>query len=243
MKLYGLVGHPLGHSFSKAYFTEKFRREGLDSGYLNLDLQDVSQVREAARQAHLDGFNVTTPYKESILPYLDALDPIAATVGAANTVLRLPDGQLKGFNTDVVGFAQSIQHIHPKPTLILGTGGASKAVQYVLRANGIPFHTTSRDAQKGHFTYRDLTPETIQAHPLIVNATPLGMFPNIDEAPEIHYEAITSQHTLIDLIYNPEETLFLRYGRERGAQIINGLNMLHAQAEASWKLWQHPEKQ
>lgn len=242
MKRYGLIGHPLGHSFSKAYFTEKFEREGLDCEYENYDLPSL-------RIPKLCGFNVTIPYKESIIPYLDELDPIAAEVGAVNTVKVLDDGRMIGYNTDVIGLNAIIPRALPwadgkmplRGALVLGTGGASKAVQYILRKNNIPYKTVSRFKEKGDLTYQDLTPEVIQSHLLIVNATPMGMAPNINEAPDIPYEAITSQHTLFDLIYNPEETIFLRHGREQGAQTINGLTMLHAQAEASWRIWRRAE--
>ena len=289
MKRYGLIGHPLGHSFSKDYFTEKFRREGLDCEYENYDIDDIATVRDLVtlrviarnpkgspterevteatwqpegsstegRKSNLHclcGFNVTLPYKESILPYLDELDPIAAEVGAVNTVKVLDDGRMIGYNTDVIGLNAIIPRalpwadgilplrgdsslLTPHSSLILGTGGASKAVQYVLRKNNIPFQVVSRNPHKGDLTYQDFTPEVIQSHLLIVNATPVGMAPNINEAPDIPYEAITPNHTLFDLIYNPEETIFLKHGREHGATTINGLAMLHAQAEASWEIW------
>ena len=249
---YGLIGHPLGHSFSKDYFTKKFEREGLDCEYQNYDLEDISMVR----QLKLSGFNVTIPYKEAIIPYLDELDTVAAEVGAVNTVKVLPDGRLKGFNTDVIGLEASLSLIpHPAlripnsefripnsefripPSLLLGTGGASKAVQYVLRKHRIPFHLVSRDPEKGDFTYQDLSPEVIKTHLLIINATPVGMFPNVEQAPSLPYEALSPDHVLLDLIYNPEETLFLRHGREHGATILNGLTMLHAQADAAWELF------
>lgn len=245
MRHFGLIGHPLGHSFSKAYFTEKFAREGLDCEYQNYDIEDLSLIPNL----DLNGFNVTIPYKEAILPYLDELDPIAAEVGAVNTVKALPDGRLKGYNTDVTGIARSLAGGLPPPrfaprndknAIILGTGGASKAVQYVLRQNNIPYHLVSRDPLKGDFTYEDLTQEIIDSHLLIINATPVGMAPNTEEAPQLPYEALSPQHTLFDLIYNPLETRFLRQGREHGAHTINGLAMLHAQAEASWAIWNQP---
>ena len=234
MKRFGLIGHPLSHSFSKTHFTEKFEREGLDCEYENYDIDDIALVREL----DLSGFNVTSPYKEAIIPYLDELNPIAAEVGAVNTVKVLPDGRLIGYNTDVIGFAETVFGAElQKTALILGTGGASKAVQYALRQLGIRYSIVSRSTSKGDYHYEELTPEIIQSHLLIVNATPVGMAPNVNEAPNIPYDAITPQHTLIDLIYNPEETLFLRKGKEHGATTINGLTMLHAQAEASWEIW------
>ena len=236
MKHYGLIGHPLGHSYSKAYFTAKFETEGLDCDYQNYDLKDISIIN----QSNLNGFNVTIPYKEAIIPYLDELDEVATEVGAVNTVKVMDNGKLKGFNTDVIGLESLIPHsslLTPHSSLILGTGGASKAVQYVLKKFGIDFKLVSRDAKKGDYTYDQLTPEIVKDHLLIINSTPVGMAPHIDALPDIPYDAITPNHTLIDLIYNPEITLFLRHGEEQGATTINGLAMLHAQAEASWKVW------
>lgn len=237
MKRFGLIGHPLGHSFSKTYFTEKFEQLSIDACYENYDLTNINQLPQLIKQhPGLFGFNVTIPYKETILPFLDEIDPTAEALGAVNTVKVLPGGKLRGFNTDVIGIEKSLC-INVNPALILGTGGASKAIQHVLRKKNIPFHLVSRNPLKGHFTYVSLTPEDIGKHLFIINATPVGMTPKIDEAPLIPYEALTSQHVLFDLIYNPEETLFLKHGKEHGAQTINGLTMLHAQAEASWEIW------
>lgn len=233
MRHFGLIGHPLGHSFSKAYFTEKFEREGLDCAYDNYDTEDLSSIRKS----NLNGFNVTIPYKETIISYLDELDPVAAEVGAVNTVKVLADGRLKGYNTDIIGLEKIISLTTTESALILGTGGASKAVQYVLKKNNISFQLVSRDPNKGNFTYQDSTPTIIRSHLLIINATPVGMAPNFDEAPALPYDYITPKHTLFDLIYNPEETLFLKQGKSHGATTINGLTMLYAQAEASWKIW------
>ena len=237
MKLFALIGHPLGHSFSKAYFTEKFKREKLDACYENYDLESIELLPQLIEQRpDLCGFNVTIPYKEAILPYLDEIDPEAEAVGAVNTVKVMADGKLVGFNTDIIGIEVCLGPVIAS-ALILGTGGASKAVQYVLKKRHLPYYLVSQDPHKGNFTYETLTPEVIQSHLLIINATPVGMAPHINEAPAIPYEAITSQHILFDLIYNPEETLFLRNGREHGATTMNGLAMLHAQAEASWMIW------
>lgn len=284
MKRYGLIGHPLGHSFSKAYFTEKFEREGLDCEYLNFDINEISLLRQLViNHPDLKGFNVTIPYKEVILSYLDELDETAKAIGAVNTVKVMENGKLKGFNTDILGIEATLFGTKATNTslrgatatkqstcrrtsnyrgtcglprsltlarnddglnaLILGTGGASKAVQYVLRQEGIPFHLVSRNPNKGQFTYETLTPDIIKKHLLMINATPVGMAPNINEAPLIPYEALTPQHVLFDLIYNPEETLFLRNGKAQGALTCNGLSMLHAQAEAAWKIWNQKEKQ
>ena len=261
MKRYGLIGHPLGHSFSKAYFTEKFEKEGLDCEYQNFDLKEISLIQPlVADHPDLKGFNVTIPYKEAVIPYLNEIDETAKEIGAVNTVKVLPNGQLKGFNTDVIGIEDTLWGLRdalkgtsvtpeggyvvplghlskPCLTLILGTGGASKAIQYVLKKHHLPYHLVSRDPNKGHFTYETLSPEIIKKHLLIINATPVGMAPNIDESPAIPYEALTAQHILFDLIYNPEETQFLRNGKAKGAQTINGLTMLYAQAKASWEIW------
>ena len=242
MILFGLIGHPLGHSFSKAYFTAKFEREGLDCEYQNYDIEDISIIK----QSNLTGFNVTIPYKEAIIPYLDELDPAAKEIGAVNTVKVFPDGRMIGYNTDVIGFSVALHSIllthhssllTPHSALVLGTGGASKAVQYVLKKHRIAFQLVSRDPKKGNLTYATLKPDIIKSHLLIINTTPVGMAPNIDAAPDIPYEAISDKHALIDLIYNPEETLFLRHGKKHGATTVNGLTMLYSQAEASWKIW------
>ena len=178
MKRYGLIGHPLGHSFSRRYFTEKFEREQLDCRYDNFDLETIGEIRRLVKDnPDIKGFNVTIPYKEAILPYLDELDEVAREIRAVNTVLVMADGKLKGFNTDVVGIEASILPWH-KSALILGTGGASKAVQYVLKKNGIHFHLASRFPEKADFTYEKLTREIIQSHLLIINATPVGMAPS-----------------------------------------------------------------
>lgn len=213
------------------------------------------------KHPNLKGFNVTIPYKEAIIPFLDEIDKTAKEVGAVNTVKVLENGKLKGFNTDVVGIEKTLRlsvrgtskgtsvtpeggYVVPlrylaklSPALVLGTGGASKAVQYVLKKHHFPYHLVSRDPQKGNFTYQNQTPEIIKSHLLIINATPVGMAPHINEAPSIPYESISPQHVLFDLIYNPEETLFLRNGKAKGALTFNGLTMLHAQAEASWLIW------
>lgn len=238
MKQFGLVGHPLGHSFSKAYFTEKFAREGLDCEYLNFDIEDIQFIRNIINDnPHLKGLNVTVPYKEAIISHLDELDSVANEIKAVNTIKVLPDGRLKGFNTDIIGLEKTLSMAMAGSALILGTGGASKAVQYVLTKHYIPFHLVSRNPEKGDFTYKELTPEIVASHPLIINATPVGMALRVNKAPDLPYDAITTQHTLFDLIYNPEETLFLQHGRDKGAHTLNGLTMLHAQAEAAWRIW------
>lgn len=237
---YGLIGHPLGHSFSEKYFAEKFQREGIDATYRNYDLADIRQV-ELLR--HLQGFNVTIPYKQAILPYLQSLSPEAAAVGAVNTV-RVVDGIFHGHNTDVVGFRSTLTALPTFSTirtaLVLGTGGASLAICHVLRTLGIEVHVVSRTPSSGQYSYDDLHSGMLSLahHQLIVNCTPLGTWPQVDTCPPLPYEQLQPTTTLYDLVYNPSQTLFLRHGAQRGCQCINGLPMLHAQAEASWRIWQ-----
>lgn len=247
MNIYGLIGHPLGHSFSKTYFNEKFEKENLDCQYLNFDLEDLSDLPELWKKfPELCGFNVTAPYKEKIIPYLDEYDDVIDEIKAVNTVKIIKHHKLKGFNTDIFGFITIIYNINQyinldqTKALILGTGGASKAIQWVLRRQRIPYEVVSRAATRGDLTYGQMTPELVRDHLVIINATPLGLYPNVDQAPSLPFEALTSRHCLIDLNYNPEETLFLRHGREQGAFTVNGLPMLHAQAEASWEIWNSP---
>lgn len=249
MHRYGLIGHPLGHSFSKAYFTAKFEREGLrDHQYELYDLADISAfpaLIEANRD--LRGLNVTVPYKRSIVPYLTRVDALAAAVGAVNTVC-IRDGELVGHNTDVFGFRQLVEPVVGSlrtpgsdiraRALVLGSGGASRAVAYVLRELGIRFRVVSRDRERGDLTWSMVDPTVISVCRLIINTTPLGMHPHVDEAPALPYNALTPRHVLIDLVYNPERTRFMDLGASFGARTIGGLGMLHAQAEESWRIWQ-----
>lgn len=244
MRQLGLIGKSLSHSFSKSYFEEKFRQEKIsDFSYDLFELRDIQQITYFIRQhPDLIGFNVTIPYKQEIIPYLDELSDEAATVVAVNTVsVQRTDGQIvaKGFNTDIIGFRQSLEgrHLSDK-ALILGTGGAAAAITYVLKSFGCRCTVVSRDAQRG-LPYSALTPEIIAQHKLIVNCTPVGTYPNIHEKPDIPYEGISDEHVLYDLVYNPAETAFLKEGVRRGAKVQNGLSMLHAQAEASWNIWQN----
>lgn len=241
MKLYALIGHPLKHSFSRDLFTDKFKREGLDCRYQNYDIQTVERIRDImAEHPELCGFNVTIPYKETIIPLLDELDDTAKEIGAVNAV-KVENGKTKGYNTDVYGFdkrlelalkGRQIEH-----ALVLGTGGASKAVQHVLRQRNIPYSTVSRSAEKGDFTYEMLTDEILKKSHLIINATPLGMMPRVDEFPDIHYQGLTHNHILIDLIYNPKETAFMELGRTWGAKVYNGMLMFEEQAKKSWEIF------
>ncbi len=243
MREFGLIGKTLSHSFSKIYFEEKFQREHItDASYSLFELADIEDIADFIRQhPDLVGFNVTIPYKQQIIPYLDALSDEAKTIGAVNTVtIQHIDDQTftKGYNTDIIGFRDSLQGISiPDHALILGTGGASVAVKYVLELLGCTCMVVSRNPERG-LPYSALTQEIVRQHRLIVNCTPLGTYPNINEKPDIPYEGISGEHFLYDLVYNPSETTFLKEGILRGARTLNGLAMLHAQAEAAWNIWQ-----
>lgn len=240
MRLFGLIGHPLEHSYSKTYFNTKFEQEHLDCQYQAFDINTIEELKELVSQhPNLLGFNVTIPYKQTIIPYLNEINDIAKTIHAVNTVKVMDNGKLKGFNTDVIGFEQLLDDTGFKGSsaLILGTGGASQAVQYVLKKKNIIYHLVSRDTRKGDYTYESLNENTVKQHLLIINTTPLGTFPRINTFPIIPYHAIGNNHTLIDLVYNPEQTVFLSQGKQHGAKTFNGLTMLHAQAEASWRIW------
>lgn len=241
MKRYGLIGHPLKHSFSRDYFTEKFEYEGLDCRYQNFDLKTVEEIREVMeRYPDLCGFNVTVPFKEAIIPLLDELDETARQVGAVN-VVRIENGKLKGYNSDVYGFEKLLERAvkgrEASHALVLGTGGASKAVQYVLKQRNIPYSTVSRNAAKGDFTYDTLTDEILKQNHLIINTTPVGMMPRMDDFPDLHYQALSNKHVLIDLIYNPKETAFMELGKTWGAKVYNGMQMFEEQAKRSWELF------
>ena len=244
MKLYGLIGFPLTHSFSKKFFTEKFEKEGIKNcRYENFPLPVIDDVKNIISLPGLQGFNITIPYKEQIIPFLHQASDIVNKINACNCV-KIVNGKLLGFSTDVPGFQYSLVSglnlsLHKK-ALILGTGGSSKAVKYVLAKMGIEFITVSRKPAAGGLSYEQITEEIIQSHKLIINTTPLGMFPNVVEAPPLPYQFITKDHFLFDLIYNPEKTLFLKKGEQQGAQIQNGYDMLILQAEESWRIWNNP---
>ena len=244
MKTYGLIGYPLGHSFSRGYFTDYFGREGIDAEYKNFELpriEELSGVLQA--EPTLQGFNVTIPYKQQVFAYLDELSDAAQAIGAVNVVkVTHQDGKthLKGYNTDHIGFADSIRpYLKPHHThaLILGTGGASKAVDYALRQMGMKTLFVSRNARESIISYEDLTPELMARYTVIVNTTPLGMYPKVDECPPLDYAQLTTDHLLYDVVYNPEKTLFLQRGEEHGATISNGMAMLIGQAKAAWHIW------
>lgn len=242
MREFGLIGKTLKHSFSQKYFEEKFRREQItDASYSLFELTDIKQLTEFILQRpQLVGFNVTIPYKQQIIPYLDELSEEAAAVNAVNTVvIERVGGQIltKGYNTDIIGFRESLREVDlPKQALVLGTGGAAAAVTYVLENLGCRCTAISRDPQRG-LPYSALNADIIRQHKFIVNCTPLGTYPNINEKPDIPYEGLSGEHFLYDLVYNPSETALLKEGILRGAKVQNGLQMLHAQAEASWRIW------
>lgn len=242
MRRYGLIGRPLGHSFSARYFAEKFQREGIAGCRYDLfELSEIDRLPELLETyPDLCGFNVTIPYKRSVFDYLHEVADEAQRIGAVNCV-RCCEGRLKGYNTDIEGIRLSLsmllQGADPGAALVLGTGGASQAVQYALAEAEIPFSIVSRNAARGNLSYADLTPDMLKEYRLIVNATPVGTFPHVDQAPLLPYEALSESHYLFDLVYNPERTLFLLRGAEYGAHTLNGRPMLEAQAEASWRIW------
>lgn len=242
MRKFGLIGYPLAHSFSKKYFTDKFSNESVnDSAYENFEVDKVDLLPKiVADNPDLRGLNVTIPHKESVLRYLDELSDDAQDIGAVNTI-KIASGKLIGFNTDYVGFMHSITPLlkpwHTK-ALVLGTGGSSLAVKYALEKLGIEYLLVSREPfEDNEIAYSKLTWEVMQQYPLIINTTPVGMFPEVDKAPEIPYQFLNDKHLLFDLIYNPEETLFLKKGKEQGATVKNGQEMLTLQAEEAWKIW------
>ena len=244
-KMYGLLGKSLGHSFSKDYFTKKFSKLNLDHSYQNIEIQNIEDIIPYIKEhKNLKGFNVTVPYKEEILPFLDEIDITSKEVGAVNTVKIYDDGRLKGFNTDVIGFESLLEETTrlqdykttSRSALILGSGGASKAVQYVLKKKGIPYKIASR---KLGISYEEINIRGFEPYSIIINATPVGMFPNVNECLELPYSTADEHNIFIDLIYNPEETLFMKKGKAQGAAAYNGLMMLHEQAEAAWNIWKN----
>ena len=240
MTKYGIIGYPLGHSFSRGFFTEKFARESIDAQYLNFEIPDVAMLSDVLRDnPELRGLNVTLPHKQAVIPLLDEMSEEAMEIGAVN-VIRVRNGKLKGFNSDIIGFTNSIKPLlqpHHRKALVLGTGGASKAIRVGLNRLGIEWTYVSRSPRDGMVTYEDITAETLQEYTVIVNCSPVGMFPKVDAAPAIPYELLSPLHLLFDCVYNPEETLFMKKGRKQGATVKNGLEMLHLQAVASWKFW------
>ena len=277
MTTYGLIGYPLGHSFSRKFFTEKFEKEGIDAQYLNFEIPSIEEFPEIIKNnPELRGLNVTIPYKQQVMPYLDEISEEAKAIGAVNVVRierpspqpspimgretmrnagNKPDGlpikgdmseglrgSLIGYNSDVIGFVESIKPLlkpHHKKALILGTGGASKAIRYGLEKKlGMKTLFVSRSAREGMITYEEVTAEVLKEYEVIVNCSPVGMYPHVDECPALPYEAMNENNLLYDLVYNPLETLFMKKGAEQGATVKNGLEMLHLQAIASWKFWE-----
>lgn len=242
MKLFGLIGHPLSHSFSKKYFTEKFEKENIeDCKYELFDIDNIEKLTSVLnKNPDLKGLNVTIPYKESVIPYLTELSPEAKEIGAVNTI-KIEGDKLIGHNTDYFGFKQSLKpfvEINHERALILGTGGASKAVAYALNSININCLFVSRNPIKeNEISYEDVNKYVIKHHQIIVNTTPIGTFPNIDDKPNLDYNLITANHLLYDLVYNPEQTLFLKKGKQRGAITLNGYQMLQLQAEKAWEIW------
>jgi len=242
MRKFGLIGKNISYSFSKTYFASKFKKEGItDALYENYDLQDINQFQDIfANNPNIAGLNVTIPYKEIVIPFLDILNKKAISIGAVNTIKITKKGKLKGYNTDCYGFKHSIKPFlkkHHKKALILGTGGASKAIAFTFKKLHIEFKYVSRKKTANNFTYDELNNDIIEDYLIIVNCSPVGTHPNIDECPNIPYKAINKHHLLYDLIYNPTETCFLKHGKKQGAQTCNGLNMLELQAEKAWRIW------
>lgn len=244
MRLFGLIGYPLTHSFSKRYFSEKFEKENIqDASYVNFEIPDASEMVEIVKNNQdLKGMNVTIPHKQTVLAHLDRLDESAKYVGAVNVIKVEADRSLTGYNSDYYGFMQSLQRFLPMSTegmkaLILGTGGAAKAVEAALKTLHIPHWYVSRERKENAFSYDDLAVKGIETYQLIINTSPLGMYPNVDTCPQLPYDQITSKHYLFDLVYNPETTLFMQKGLESGAKVKNGLEMLHLQAEKAWEIW------
>jgi shikimate dehydrogenase len=245
-RVFGLIGFPLSHSFSKKYFAEKFANEGIrDTSYENYPIEQIDQLPSLfENDKALIGLNVTIPYKESVLPYLDTLASDAGEIGAVNTIKRYDDGSLKGFNSDIYGFGETLKRFLPdyfsSGALVLGTGGASKAVHYVCAKMGLPVQAVSRRKGDGLISYSDINAKMMSEFRLIINTTPLGMHPDITQSPDLPYELLTPGHYLLDLIYNPEMTRFLSEGKQRGSMIKNGMEMLILQAEKSWEIWNNP---
>ena len=249
MDKYGLIGYPLQHSFSISYFNEKFQNEYINAKYINFEIPTIDALPEIlASNPELKGLNVTIPYKEKVISFLDTVSPEARAIGAVNVIRVEHKGNdivLKGYNSDLIGFTQSIQPMlrpYHKKALILGTGGASKAINYGLKSLGLDTVLVSRFERPGTIQYEKITPEVIEEYNVIVNCTPVGMYPKADSCPDLPYEAMGSHNILYDLIYNPDETLFMKKGAEHGATTKNGLEMLLLQAFASWDFWNGEEQ-
>ncbi|HYG39132.1 MAG TPA: shikimate dehydrogenase [Cytophagales bacterium] len=248
MRKFGLIGYPLTHSFSRKYFSEKFEKEHIENcSYELFEIKDIENFPELiSKEPLLSGLNVTIPHKKNVISFLDSLDHSAENVGAVN-VIKFVGGKLVGYNSDYYGFMMSLREFIGKDTrdlkaLILGTGGASSAVQASLKTLNIPFIAVSRNSSENTISYEELLNASyVESHKLIINTTPLGMYPKIETLPPIPYEKITSQHFLFDLVYNPRETTFLKMGKSKGAKTLDGLEMLHFQAEKAWEIWNASE--
>ncbi len=244
MDKYGLIGYPLEQSFSQKHFANKFKKEAIDAEYINFEIESIGEFPEIIEDnEQLKGLNVTIPYKERVLPFLTELDCDAEKIGAVNTIkISEKYGKLclTGFNTDIYGFEETLKPFlkpHHSKALILGTGGASKAVKFILKKLCIDYKLVSTKPRQGNFGYNDITEDIINDYKLIINTTPLGMHPHTEGFPDIPYKTITKEHMLYDLIYNPAETMFLQKGKTNGATIVNGKAMLIKQAEKAWEIW------
>lgn len=240
MKTFGLIGKNIDYSFSRKYFAEKFSKENIDAEYLNFDIASILEFPEILKQRKVNGFNVTIPYKEEIISYLDELDDDAKKIQAVNTIKIENNGRLKGYNTDFWGFQKSLEpylESFHKSALILGTGGASKAVAFALDNLAVEHHFVSRNPTQGQINYSELSREVINHKKLIINTTPLGTFPNTEEHPLLPFEYLSEEHIVFDLIYNPAETMLMKRAAEQGAKCLNGLRMLELQAEKAWSIW------
>lgn len=242
MRKFGLIGKNISYSFSESYFQNKFDKEHIkDTSYQNFDLDSISEFKFLIKNnPEIAGLNVTIPYKEEVIPYLELINKTAKEIGAINTIKITKKRKLKGYNTDYYGFKKSLEPLltkQHKKALILGTGGASKAVAYALKKLNIRYSYVSRTKNEDHFTYKELNEKIIKDHLVIINCSPVGTYPHVKDCPNLPYQFITDQHVLFDLIYNPNETLFLKKGKQQGASICNGLRMLELQAEKSWEIW------
>jgi len=238
-KLFGLLGKDIGYSFSRNYFSNKFRAENLQFEYVNFDLENLSTFKSLLSRDDISGMNVTIPYKQEVIPFLDELDPVAKAIGAVNTIVFKNNKRL-GYNTDHIGFQNTLLNYlkpHHDKALVLGTGGASKAVCYVLEQLKIQVQKVSRSEGPDRKAYPQLSAKDYEEHSLLINCTPLGTHPNINAYPPIDYEQLSKNHLLYDLIYNPKVTAFMKMGKVKGAEVVNGYLMLVDQAEASWNLW------
>ncbi|WP_405207630.1 shikimate dehydrogenase family protein [Aquimarina sp. LLG6339-5] len=240
MNTYGLLGRDIGYSFSRNYFSNKFTNENLNCSYQNFDIKTIDDLRTIIQDSNIKGMNVTIPYKEEVIPFLDSLDPTAKEIGAVNVIKFNKNGKLTGYNSDYYGFTESLKPLlneKIKKALILGTGGASKAIAFALNKLNIKHNFVSRNPDFKELSYNDLDEDIIRDFKLIINCTPLGTHPNVESHPNIPFEYLSEHHVLYDLIYNPEETTFMKKGKEYGAKTSNGLHMLILQAEKSWEIW------